>query len=549
MKATWKPTADLVIKNARIYTVDLSIAEIKAGKTDFTIIDNGAVAVKDGKTIAVAQDVSELIGTQTRVIDAEGKTLLPGLIDSHMHAMFAGIELMSVNFKAARTKADFVELLRQKAAVTAKGVWIKGCEWNELVWDVKNAPTKEDLDMASTEHPIMCCRLCHHVYVVNSAALALAGITRDSQDPAGGIIGRDADGNPNGLLYENSAMGLIDDVIPPLTEEELICAIEGIGRVMNSYGLTSCIDANMTFEQMRAYGQAYKQGRLHYRENMMFYLDKALGDVGYHLRRIREMTAVTSFGDEMLKFNGIKVTLDGIPATGTAAMRQPYEHLPETSGYTTITEEEMLEVARESANCNWQIGVHCCGDRSADVAIKAFIEAYKVNPSDARHYIIHHAVYQPDQLPLMRQYDIPITVQPTISWQMGEQPLIGAEMESRYQQFKVFTDAGVLVAGSTDAPVVSCNPFLGMYGAITRFGADGKRYSPEQALTAAQTVIMWTKASAYFSHDDERMGSIEVGNLADFALLDTDPLTATPEEIRDTIVLKTILGGEVVYEA
>ncbi|MDR3278698.1 MAG: amidohydrolase family protein, partial [Oscillospiraceae bacterium] len=410
MKASWKPTADLVIRNARVYTVDLSVAEIKAGKTDFTVLENGAVAAKDGRTIAVGEIDERLIGSETRVIDAGGKTLLPGLIDSHMHAMFAGTELMSVNFKETRTKEELVRLLREKAAVTEKGLWIKGCEWNELVWDVKTAPTKADLDQASTEHPIMCCRLCHHVYVVNSAALALAGITRDTKDPDGGIIGRDGDGNPNGLLYENSAMGLIDDVIPPLTEEELICAIEGIGRVMNSFGITACIDANMTFEQMRAYGQARRQGRLRYRENMMFYLDKAWGDVAYHLRRIREMTAVTGFGDEMLKFNGIKVTLDGIPATGTAAMRKPYEHMPETSGYTTITEDEMLAVARESAKHNWQIGVHCCGDRSADVAIKAFIEAYRLNPSDARHYIIHHAVYQPDQLPLMRQYDIPITV-------------------------------------------------------------------------------------------------------------------------------------------
>jgi predicted amidohydrolase YtcJ len=550
MRKTWSSSADLLIKNAKIYTVDLTVAEILAGKTDFTVIENGYVAAKDGKTIAMGTGAYEhLLGAETEVIDAKGKTLVPGLIDSHMHAMFAGTELMSVNFKDTRSKDEFVALLQKKANATEKGQWVKGCEWNELVWDIKEAPTKEDLDKVSTEHPIMCCRLCHHVYVVNSKALELAGITRDTKDPDGGIIGRDDSGEPNGLMYENSAMGLIDNAIPALTDEELIQAIEGIGSVMNSFGLTSCIDANMTFDQMRAYYQAYKQGRLTYRENMMFYLDKAWGDVDYHLRRIHEMTAVTGFGNEMVKLNGIKVTLDGIPATGTAAMRKPYEHMPETSGYTTITEDEMIAVARLSAKYNWQIGVHCCGDRSADVAIKAFIEAYKVNPNDARHYIIHHAVYQPDQLALMKEYKIPITVQPTIAWLMGEQPLIGEEMCSRYQMFKKFSDAGVLVAGSTDCPVVSCSPFLGMYGAITRLGANGTVYGADQAYTAVQTLIMWTKASAYFSHDDDKMGSIETGNFADYALLDTDIIQASPEEIRDTKVLKTILGGRVVYDS
>ncbi|MDR0519473.1 MAG: amidohydrolase [Clostridiales Family XIII bacterium] len=547
----WSPAAELVIKNVKIYTVDITIDEIKAGKQDFTVIGNGYVASKDGKTIAVGEGApdSALIGPDTKVIDGGGKTLVPGLMDSHMHAMFAGTELMSVNFKDAKSKGDFMELLKAKVAETPDDKWVRGCEWNELVWDVKEAPTKLDLDQASTEQPIMCCRLCHHVYVVNSKALELAGITKDTPDPDGGKIGRDENGEPNGLLYENSAMGLIDDVIPDFTEEEFVQAIEGIGKVMNSYGLTSVIDANMTFDQMRAYKSALDQGRLTYRENMMFYLDKAWGDVDYHLKRISEMTAVTGFGNDMLKFNGIKVTLDGIPATGTAAMREPYEHMPETSGDTTITEEEMIEVAKLSAKYNWQIGIHCCGDRTADVSIKSFIEAYKINPGDWRHYIIHHAVYRDDQLPLMKEYNIGVTSQPTIGMLMGEQPLIGAEMTSRYQRSKVFIDAGIVFGGSTDCPIVTSNPFTGIYAAMTRLDADGNVYCPEDKLTAAQGLIMWTKASAWFSHDDEKLGSIDVGYLADYALIDTDILEAEPEAVRDTKVLCTVLGGKVVYEA
>ncbi|MBI4857218.1 MAG: amidohydrolase [Acetobacterium woodii] len=551
MKKTWSPTADLLIKNVTVYTVDLTVEEIKKGKTDFTIIKNGYVASKDGKTIAVGSGLDEsLVGVETVVIDGQENILIPGLIDSHMHAMFAGIELMNVNLKNASSKDEMIDLLKEKEAVTPKGEWIKGSEWNELVWDVKESPSKDDLDKVTAENPIVCSRLCHHVCVVNSKALELAGITKETPNPDGGIIGRDEDGNPNGLLYEPAAMGLVESIIPELTEDLRILGIEEMGKVLSAAGITSCIDANLAPDDMKAYLKAYNKGRLSYRANLMFYLDKATGDIPYHLNRIKEMPTVTGFGNEMIKINGIKILFDGIPATGTAAMRKPYEHIPETSGYTTITEEEMIEVAKLGAEYNWQIGVHSCGDKSADIAIQAFIEAYKVNKNDARHYIIHHAVMQSDQIPLMKAYNIPITVQPTINSLMGEQSIIGAEMAGRYMQYKTFIDGGVLVAGSTDCPVVDCNPFLGMHSAITRLSAaDGVVWSPEQVLTPAQALIMWTKSSAYFSHDDDKMGSIEVGNLADYVLIDTPLLDIEPEKIRHTTVLKTILDGRIVYDA
>lgn len=549
MKKTWFPKADLIIKNVKIYTVDLTVEDIRRGKTDFTVIENGYVASKEGKTIAMGNGFDEsLVGISTKIIDGGGNVLIPGLIDSHIHALFAGMELMNVNFREAKSKEEFIEMLKSKIEVTEKGQWIKGSEWNELGWESKEFPTKVDLDRVSTEYPIICYRLCHHVCVVNSKALELANINKETINPDGGIIGRDDEGNPNGLMYENSAIALIESVISEPTEEQLVLYIEKMGNVMNSVGLTSCIDANLSPNDMKAYLQAYNKGKLTYRANMMFFLDKAYGDVPFHLNRIKEMPLVTGFGNDMLKMNGIKILLDGIPATGTAAMRKPYEHLPETSGYTTITEEEMIDVAKLSAKYNWQIGVHCCGDKSADIAIKAFSEAYKINNNDARHYIIHHAVMQMDQLPIMKELNIPITVQPTIGTLMGEQGLIGEEMANRYMQFKTFMNSGIIVAGSTDCPVVSCNPFLGMYSAITRLGVDGIVWSPKEVLTAAETLIMWTKSSAYLSHDDEKMGSIEVGNLADYVLIDTPLLEVEPDKIRDTTVLKTFVNGQVVYE-
>lgn len=177
MEKTWLPQADLIIKNVKVYTVDLTVKYIKTGKTDFTVIENGYVASKEGKTIAIGNGFDEsLVGISTQVIDGEGNVLIQGLIDSHIHALFAGMELTNVNFKEAKSKEEFIEMLKSKIVVTEKGQWIKGSEWNELGWDTKESPTKADLDKVSTEYPIICYRLCHRVCVVNSKALELSNI-------------------------------------------------------------------------------------------------------------------------------------------------------------------------------------------------------------------------------------------------------------------------------------------------------------------------------------------------------------------------------------
>jgi predicted amidohydrolase YtcJ len=550
-KKAWSPAADLVIKNVKIYTVDITIPEIQAGKNDFTIIDNGFVAAKDGKTImvgATAEFDAALVGPDTEVIDGKGRTLLPGLIDCHMHAMFAGIDLLKVNQGDAKSLQEFLDVLKPKVAETPAGKWVKGCAWNHLVWDEPIEPTRFDLDKVSTEHPICCYRFDYHRYVVNSKALEVAGIDRNTPDPIGGTIGHFADGEPDGQLYENSAMGLIDAAMPALTEDDFINAIVAIGHVLNSRGLTSVIDANMTMTYMRAYLQALKQGKLTFRENMMFYTDKAWGDVPYHLKRIEQMPCVTGFGNDMLKMNGVKVTYDGNVSGGTAKMRKDYIS-PGNRGYSTITEEELTEIAKLSASFNWQLGVHDCGDLAADETIRAIIEGKKINDNDLRPYIIHLCEYHPDQIPLLAKYNIPVASQPSINWLCGEQSLVDEDLGHRYMPAGTLIRAGIITGGSTDCPIVDCNPFWGFYGAVTRKGIDGTVWNPDDRITTKDALIMWTKSSAYFSHDEDKMGSVEVGNFADYVIIDRDVVEVPEDEIADTKVLKTILGGKVVYEA
>jgi predicted amidohydrolase YtcJ len=550
-KGTWTPYADLIVNHARIYTVDITIADIQAGKADFPIYNDGFTAVKDGQIIAVgAGDGMHLSGPQTEIIDAGGRTLIPGMTDCHIHAVFTGLDMLAVSLADVRDIGEFKARIGARAAKAPTGEWVMGNGWNELVWSEQQMPTRADLDAVSGDHPVCCTRVCHHLCVANSKALELAGITRDTPDPPGGRIGRDASGEPNGLFYENSAMTLLKSAIPEKTEEQYIQAIECAGQLLNSCGITNCIDANLPADAMRAYLQADKQGRLHYRVGLMYYLDKAQGDMPYHLNRLRDMPAVTGFGSDMVRMNGIKVTLDGVPTTGTAAMRQPYDHIPETAGALIYTREQMVEMGTLAGKYGWQIGIHCCGDYSADVALDTFEAANAAGSVDARHYIIHMTFMHPDQVRRLRDMNVPIAVQPAIGTLLGEQKILGQRLSDVYMLTRTAFEAGVIVGGSSsDSPVVPCNPFEGMYSAMTRGTPDGGVHLPDQRLTASQALIMWTKNAAYFTHDDGRMGAVAAGNLADFVLIDTPILETSPETVRRTKVWKTVLGGKVVYDA
>lgn len=547
----WNPYADLIIKNATVYTMDLSIPEIQSGNYDFTVIEKGYVAVKDGKIIAVGEEPEKgLTGPETVVEDAAGKVVMPGMIDSHMHAMFAAMDLKNVKLDTCKSKNEMLELLSNKAKEVPAGTWIKGYAFNELSWEDSTKPTRKDLDAVSTEHPVFAKRLCCHVIVANSKALELAGITKDTPDPDGGIIGRDESGELDGLLYENSAMDLIESVFPDLTEDDLIDVVEGIGKYINSVGLTTVIDCNMTFDCMRTYLQANKAGRLSFRNHMMFYLDKAVGDVPYHLNRIYEMPCVTGFGDDMVKLNGIKVTLDGIPATGTAYMRRNYEHMPETRGYTTITPDEMTQVCEYASKYNWQVGVHTIGDACMDVTLDAFEAGGKIKDNiKNRNYLIHAVFPKDDMIPRMKKMNTPVTLQPTIMGTMGEEAILFDEYKDLNQPCGLYFDNGIICGGSSDFPVVDCNPFIGMSKAISRVGLDGEVHGKEYCINAKQALLMWTMNSAYITGEEEKLGSIEVGKIADLIIVDTKILDASPDEIMNAKVLKTYLGGKMVYES
>lgn len=550
---TWYPEADSVILHGKIYTVAITADEIKAGKSDFPIIEDGGIAIKDGKIIAVdtADKMASFIGEHTETIDASGKTITPGFVESHMHCTWTGNGLRTIDFRPVTERAVALNLVKERAENTPAGKWIQGNSWNQLLWDDPRMFTCDELDAVAPNNPVFLMRTCYHTAMVNTAALKAAGITCDTPDPEGGTIGHFENGEPNGILYENSAMGLVQDVITPMTDDERVESLGAVGKYLNELGITSAIDANLSYDQMRAYGLALKQDKLTFRSNLMFYLDSASGNKEYHLRRLDEAVAVTGFGNDMLKLNGVKVTLDGIPATYTAAMREPYKTNPESCGSSVWTQEEITAFVCKAQEKGWQFGIHTIGDRAADMAINAFEEANKISPvQDRRHYLIHYVFPRDDQFERMKKLNINVTMQPTIVSRMGEAPLLFEEQANRNQSAGLMFKNGIICGGSSDSPVVSPDPIAGMYYAVTRLDeTTGNVLGEESKVTPEQALIMWTKASAYFSHDDNKMGSIEVGNLADLVIVDRDFLNGEIEDIKNVKIEKTILGGKVVFEA
>jgi len=546
----YRNCADMVIKNATIYTVAKTIDEIKKGDFDFPVIQNGHVAIKDGKIIALSdEEITDLIDSETEIIDATGQVLIPGLIDAHMHAMFAGLDFGFKDLSGTRSKEEMIILMREQAKEQNGSQWIRGREWNELIWTEAIMPTCKDLDQVSIEKPILCSRLCHHIYVVNSKVLEMAGITKETPDPDGGKIGHFEDGSPNGLFFELGGLDLINRILPVDTVDDGVNAVEIIGKHLNSFGITSIIDANLNAVNINSYFEAEKTGKLTYRANPMLLVNpsenKNLDD---YVRQIQDFSLRTGYGNEMVKLNGIKFMLDGIPAAGTAYMREPYEHIPDSSGFLTMKEEEFLEAVKIGAKNNWQVGVHSIGTRAVDTALKAYQEAYCISGnSAARHYVIHANFPEQDQLPLMKNMDVGVASQPTIFHLMGEENILSTKFANLNNPCKLYMDHGIICAGSSDFPVIPCNPFLGMYAAITRVASDGNVWGEDYRITPNQALIMWTMNSAYLTHNEEQLGSIEIGKLADLTLIDTELLSCNVEEIQKTKVLKTITNGQIVY--
>ena len=534
--------ADLVLHNGRIW----------CGRGENV---SEALAVWQGKVLATGSsaDMLSLKGPRTEVIDLEGRFASPGLIDNHLHLISTGITMGWVDATpaAAPTLAALTARLAERAAETPKGGWVRARGYDQVKLDVGRHPTREELDRAVPDHPVLLTRACGHVAIANSVALKLAGVTEATPVPDGGVIGL-TDGRLNGFLAEN-AMNLIKAAMPEVTTEELIDGIERGGRYLLSLGITSCMDAAVGhvsgFAEIQAYEMAKVSGRLPVRVWLTL-----LGDPGVSIvEDCWRAGLVSGAGDDMLRVGAVKIFLDGSAGGRTAWMTKPYLGEPDNIGVQMLPDEVVETIVKSCHDRGYQMACHAIGDGAIEQLVTAYEKALAVNPDpDRRHRIEHCGFSTAEQDARMKAAGILPAPQMAFIHDFGDSyiSVLGEERGKSSYQIGTWMRMGLKPSTGSDSPVCSPDPFPNLSAMITRKTGKGtvmdasERLSPEEALQA------YTEFGAWSQKAEAVKGKLVPGQWADIAVFDNDLLTAEPETILSgTRCLLTLLAGRVVHDA
>jgi predicted amidohydrolase YtcJ len=538
LMAQGKPTADLIITNARVWTVD------KAHPTA------QAVAVFGDRIIAVGSkvDVEVLRGVETKVVDAGGKLLIPGFNDAHVHFVGGGLQLDSVQLNDAASPGEFVRRIGEQAKKTPKGEWIQGGDWDETKWNPSGLPTKELIDPVTPDNPAFLGRYDGHSALANSTALRLAGITSQTPDPPGGAIVRDAQGNPTGDL-KDAAMDLVFKVIPPLSHEQRLRAVRRALEYAASLGVTSVQHMDPDYPDIAAYAELLQFGELTTRIYAAPLIDQVDDQVKIGIRH--------AFGGPSLRIGAVKAFADGSLGSRTAYFFDPFSDEPGNHGLLAEGMQPlslMRDRMMRADAAGLQICTHAIGDQAISTILDLYTDVVRAHPGMERRFRIEHAQHMAAKdFARFAQLDVIASVQPYQAIDDGRwaEARIGHDRASRTYAFRTFLNHGVHLAFGTDWDVAPLNPMLTIYGAVTRATLDGKNpngWFPEQKLTIAEAVEAYTIGSAYAEFQENEKGSITPGKLADMVLLSEDILSLDPAKIRDVKVLKTIVGGKVVWD-
>ncbi|MBK8021638.1 MAG: amidohydrolase family protein [Chloroflexi bacterium] len=478
-------------------------------------------------------------------VDLAGRTLLPGFNDAHVHIWKLGL-LLTVQVDARRSVAPdmaaIIEQFRQRASETAAGVWLSGRGYNEVDLPEKRHPTRDDLDRATTNHPIALTRTCGHMIVANSMALELAGITSETPDPPGGVIVRDSQGQPTGLLQE-TAMGLITRVIPPYDDETMGRAIRAAMAHQLSLGITSATDPLLTPDHLRVYRQLDSAGLLDVRVNG---LPIRRADGGTNTYPLPER-----YVSDFLRIDTVKFFADGGLSGATAAISEPYQ-VTGDQGVLRFQTNELAQLMWEAHEHGFRIGTHAIGDIALDQVIGIYEELNARKPG-LRHRIEHLGLPTADHLRRVKAIDAIAVPQTVFLSALGTsfRRYLPPHFLPRCYPVRAMLNAGLDVALSSDAPVVpDDNPLLGIKAAVDRFDPLGEAIAPEQTITPYEALYAYTMGGAMASGDAANRGSITPGKWADLIILSGDPLreaAISPERLLDIQVEQVYVGGKLVY--
>ncbi|MGD0513246.1 MAG: amidohydrolase [Terriglobales bacterium] len=538
LPAQSKPVADLIITNAKIWTVD------KAHPTA------QAVAVLGDRIIAVGSnaDVDVLRGHDTKVINAGGKLVLPGFNDAHVHFVSGGLQLESVQLNDATSKQEFVRRIAEQARKTPKGEWIQGGDWDETKWNPLSLPTKELIDPVTPDNPVFVSRYDGHSALANSAALRLAGVTSQTPDPPGGVIVRDPQGNPTGDL-KDAATDLVFKVIPALSHEQRLRAVRRALNYAASLGVTSVQNMDPDYADIAAYAELLQNGELTTRIYAAPLIDQVDDQVKIGIRH--------AFGGPFLRIGAVKGFADGSLGSRTAYFFEPFSDEPGNHGLLgegmqplSLMRDRMMKA--DAAGL--QICTHAIGDQAISIVLDLYTYVAKAHGEMDRRFRIEHAQHMAAKdFDRFAQLNVIASVQPYHAIDDGRwaEGYIGHDRASRTYAFRTFLNHGVHLAFGTDWDVAPLNPIFTIYAAVTRATLDGKNpngWFPEQKLTVVEAVEAYTMGSAYAEFQEKVKGSITPGKLADMVVLSDDIFSVDPAKIRDVKVLKTIVGGKVVWD-
>jgi len=537
--AQTKPAADLLITHAKVWTVDASQPQAEA----VAVIGERIVAVRSNA------EIEQWRGPQTKVIDAGGKLLLPGFNDAHVHFISGGIELDSVQLKDAKSSHEFARLIGEKAKSTPKGEWILEGNWDETKWNPAVYPEKSLIDPLTPHNPVFVSRYDGHMGLANSLALKLAGVTAQTPDPPGGRIVRDAQGNPTGAL-QDAAQGLMEKAIPPLTHDQRIRIIKRSMAHAASLGVTSVQHMVADYEDIAAYGELLQKSELITRIYAAPLISHVDDEAKIGIRH--------AYGGPYLRIGALKAFADGSLGSGTAYFYEPFLNQGENRG---LLSDEMQPLSKmqdrilKADGAGLQLCIHAIGDHGISLILDMYAETEKVHGPADRRFRIEHAQHMAEK-DFQRFADLHViaSMQPYHAIDDGRfaEGKIGRDRSSRTYAFRTFLDHGVNLAFGTDWEVAPLDPMQTVYAAVTRATLDGKNpkgWFPEQKLTVAEAVEAYTMGSAYAEFQEKEKGSVTPGKLADLVLLSDDIFTIAPEKIRDVHVIKTILGGKIIFDA
>ncbi len=510
----------------------------------------GAVGLLGERIVWVgdADDVSTYLTGPYETMDLGGATVVPGFNDAHNHLLLLGHWLTQVDcsFPTVRAISEIVAAVGERVATTPKGEWIQGRGYDDNKLADRRHPTRWDLDAVAPNHPVLIRNASGHMCVVNSLALRMAGITADTEVPFGGAIERDrTTGEPTGLLQE-AAQSLIPLPFIPTDHAALRRCLDIASQAYLAAGITSSQEAGIfSTPEFTVFQRAWAEGALPLRTYLMI-RQQFLG-------ALEQLGVFTGFGDDRLRIGSFKLLADGSLIGRTAAVSEAFldDPAPDNLGLAMMPQAELDDLIWRAHSAGWQVAIHAIGDRGIEMCLDGFARALDRLPrTDHRHRLEHCGILRPDLIRRIRNMGVVPVGQPPFVYEFGDGFLrhLGRERSQLTYALRTVLDAGIPLAASSDSPVSSFQPLIGIRLAVTERTSNGTAFAPAEAISVEEAIALYTRAGAYASFDEHRKGTITPGKLADFAILRDDPRLVEPDAIDAIPVLGTISGGRLVYE-